>query len=285
MRFGRARLDPLLRTSYGRALGRVLDAGLTDRAGALTYYVILSLVPALTLILAIVGFIGKDPQTTNAILDVVREGTSDSAAQTVKHGLRTALNSDFHSGSFLLVSLIGTLYVASLYVAAFGRAADVLAGGSGRGQLKRRPLFVLATLVGVVVLALGLLMIIISRRIADAIADATGLGLFANDLWPLIKWGFVLAILLAIVTGLYSVSPARERKLVPTFGGLLACGLLVVTTIGFDLYVHSLAGYDETYGALGGVISFLVWAWLANIILLYGLAFDQERRLDRLKGR
>jgi membrane protein len=279
VRFGRARIDPVLRTSYGRALVRLLDAGLTDRAGALTYYVILSLVPALTLILAIVGFLGKDPQTTNTILDVVKEGASENAAKTVQHGLEAALNSDFHSGSFLLVSLVGTLYVASLYVAAFGRAAEVLAGGTGRGQLKRRPLLILATLIGIVFLALALLLIVISRRIADAVADATGLGLFANDLWPVIRWGFVIAVLVAIVTALYSLNPERRRLIAwPTFGGLVACALLVAATIGFDVYVHTLAGYDETYGALGGVISFLVWAWLANIILLYGLALDQERR-------
>jgi acetyl-CoA acyltransferase len=116
----------------------------------------------------------------------------------------------------------------------------------------------------------------------EALADATGLGLFANDLWPVIKWGFVLAVLLAIITGLYSLNPVRKRAFpMPTFGGLVACALLVATTIGFDLYVHTLAGYDETYGALGGVISFLVWAWLSNAILLYGLALDQERKMRR----
>jgi membrane protein len=279
VRLARTRLDPVLQTSYGRAVGRVMDAGLTDRAAALTYYVILSLVPAMTLIVAIVGLIGRDPETTNGILEIVREGASENASKTLQHGLQTALNSDFRSGGFLLVSLIGTLYVASLYVAAFGRAASVVAGGTGRGQLKRRPLLVLATLIGVVVLALALLLIVLSRRIADAIADVTGVGLFANDLWPVIRWGFVVAVLVAIVTGLYSLSPVRERRFpVPTFGGLVACGLLIATTIGFDVYVHTLASYDETYGALGGVISFLVWAWLSNVILLYGLALDQERR-------
>lgn len=261
---------------------RVLDAGLTDRAGALTYYVILSLVPALTLILAIVGVVGKSPQTTDALLNIIKEGASENAANTLEHGLKTALNSDFRSGSFLLISLIGTLYVASLYVAAFSRAASVLAGGTGRGQLRRRPLIVLATLAGIIVLAIALLLIVISRRIADALADATGVGVFANDLWPLIRWGFVLIVLVAIVTGLYALSPARRRRIpLPTFGGLLACGLLVAATLGFDLYVHTLAGYDQTYGALGGVISFLVWAWLSNVILLYGLALDQERRASR----
>jgi membrane protein len=269
----------LLSSPYGRALGRVLEAGLTDRAGALTYYVILSLVPALTLILAIVGLLGKSPETANAILDIIRDGGSDDAADTVEHGVRTALDSDFRSGSFFLVSLVGTLYVASLYVAAFSRAASVLAGGTGRGQLSRRPLLVLATLLGIVLLALALLLIVISRRIAEALADATGLGLFANDLWPFIRWGFVLVVLLTIVTGLYSLNPERRRRIpVPTFGGLLACTLLVVTTIGFEVYVDTLASYDQTYGALGGIISFLVWAWLSNVILLYGVAVDQERR-------
>ncbi len=184
------------------------------------------------------------------------------------------------SGAFLGVGLIATLYVASLYVSAFTRAASALAGEGRRSQLRGRPLQALATFGGIVILALVLLALAISRRIADALADVTGLGLFANGFWPLIKWGFVLLALVVIVAGLYSLDPTRPRRWPPrpTRGGLVAVGLLVAATVGFEVYLDTLASYDQTYGALGGIVTFLVWTWLSNMVLLYGVALDQEHR-------
>jgi membrane protein len=85
------------------------------------------------------------------------------------------------------------------------------------------------------------------------------------------------------VAGLYSLDPTRERRWPPwpTRGSLIAVGLWVTATIGFEIYLLTLASYDQTYGTLGGVVTFLVWAWLSNIVLLYGLALDQERRHEQ----
>lgn len=247
---------------------------------------ILSLVPTLTLMLSIVGLLGRDPETTNALLEVIQDGGSAEAADTARGALEHALSSNALSGTFLGVGLIATLYVASLYVVSFARAAKGLAGQARRTRLRSRPLQVLATFGGIIVLALVLLAVAISRRIADALADVTDLGLFAGELWPVVKWSFVLGSLVLIAAGLYSLDPTRTRRWPPrpTFGGMLAVGLWAAATIGFEVYLHTLASYDQTYGTLGGIVTFLVWAWLSNMVLLYGVALDQERRRRRVKA-
>jgi membrane protein len=38
---------------------------------------------------------------------------------------------------------------------------------------------------------------------------------------------------------------------------------------------------NKTYGALAGVIVFLVWLWISNIAILLGLEFDAEMARQR----
>ena len=41
------------------------------------------------------------------------------------------------------------------------------------------------------------------------------------------------------------------------------------------------ASYNKTYGALGGVIVFLVWLWITNIALLLGAELNAELERGR----
>jgi membrane protein len=176
------RLEPVLKSPYARALRRALDAGALDAAASLTYYMLLSLVPCVTLILAVVGLVGSDPESADAVLDVIEQAGSQNAADTARGGLEAAFQSAPRSGTVVGLGLLATLYVASLYVAAFSRAAGALGGGSRRSRLRNRPLQVAATFGGVILLALALLLLVVSKRIADALAQATGIGLFAQEL-------------------------------------------------------------------------------------------------------
>jgi membrane protein len=59
-------------------------------------------------------------------------------------------------------------------------------------------------------------------------------------------------------------------------GGLLAVVGWLIASGAFALYVSSFASYNKTYGALGGVVVFLVWLWLSNIMILLGAEFNAE---------
>ena len=41
------------------------------------------------------------------------------------------------------------------------------------------------------------------------------------------------------------------------------------------------ANYEKTYGALAGVIIFLLWLWITNLALLFGAEFDSELERGR----
>jgi membrane protein len=58
---------------------------------------------------------------------------------------------------------------------------------------------------------------------------------------------------------------------------------LVVSKL-FGVYVANFGSYEKTYGALGGVIVFLTWLWLSNLMLLIGAELNDvlaDLRKDR----
>jgi uncharacterized BrkB/YihY/UPF0761 family membrane protein len=48
--------------------------------------------------------------------------------------------------------------------------------------------------------------------------------------------------------------------------------------------IRRVDSYNKTYGALGGVIIFLVWLWLTNVAVLLGAEFDAELGQARAIG-
>jgi membrane protein len=49
----------------------------------------------------------------------------------------------------------------------------------------------------------------------------------------------------------------------------------------FGFYVANFGSYNKTYGALAGVIVFLLWLWITNLALLFGAELDAELERGR----
>jgi membrane protein len=59
-------------------------------------------------------------------------------------------------------------------------------------------------------------------------------------------------------------------------GALFAVLIWVVASGLFALYVANFSSYNKTYGAIAGVIIFLVWLWITNVAMLLGVELNCE---------
>jgi membrane protein len=64
-------------------------------------------------------------------------------------------------------------------------------------------------------------------------------------------------------------------------GGVLAVVLWVIASAAFAFYVANFSSYNKTYGSLGGVICFLTWLWISNVVVLLGAEFNAELERGR----
>jgi membrane protein len=267
-----------------RTVREFRDDNLTDWAAALTYYAVLSIFPGLIVLVSILGLVGKHPETTNALLEIINDIGPESAVETFRGPVESVVSSNSSAGALLGLGLLFAIWSASGYMGAFIRAANVIYEvEEGRPFWKRRPLQIVMTVAMVLLLALVAIAIVVTGPLARSVGDAIGLGDSAVTAWNIAKWPVIVVVVMAMFAVLYYVAPnVRQPGLRPvTPGGVVAVLGWLLVSAGFGVYVANFGSYDKTYGSLGGVIVFLVWLWLSNIALLFGAEFDAELERSR----
>jgi membrane protein len=101
--------------------------------------------------------------------------------------------------------------------------------------------------------------------------------------WGIAKWPVLVLIVALMISLLYWAAPNVKQ---PGFtwitpGGLLAVLLWLAASALFALYVANFGSYNKTYGSLGGVIAFLTWLWITNLVILLGAELNAEMARTR----
>jgi membrane protein len=256
------------------------EDNLTDWAAALTYYGVLALFPALIALVSIVGLLTNPQQLTDALTAVVPA----DAAETLNPVIEQIAGNTRTAGIGLIIGLAVAIWSASGYVGAFTRAANVVyETPEGRKIWKLKPLQLLITLVGVLFAALILAMLVLSGPVVEAVGSAIGIGETGLTIWNIAKWPVVLVVLALMIAVLYYSTPnvkLRGFKWVSPGAGV-AILVAIVASAAFAFYVGNFGSYNKTYGALAGVVVFLIWFWLINVALLFGIELDAEIERNR----
>lgn len=267
-----------------RVVSEFRDDNLTDWAAALTYYAVLSIFPAFIAMISILGLVVDPATITRVVTDVVEQLGPASAVDTFREPIEQVAGNRSTALFGLIFGLAVALWTASNYVGAFMRASNAIyEREEGRPFWKLRPLQILVTLVLVLMAATVVLALIVSGPIAEAIGSAVGLGDTAVLVWQIAKWPVLLVMVMLMLAVLYwsapNAKPAGFRWVSP--GSVTAVVLWIAASAGFAFYVANFGSYNKTYGALAGVIVFLVWMWITNIAVLLGAELNAETERAR----
>ncbi|MYS94896.1 YihY family inner membrane protein [Streptomyces sp. SID5464] len=271
----------LPKQSWGKVFKGTLrefkDDELADRAAALTYYGVLSLFPALLVLVSLLGITGKAASDT--VLDNLRQLTPGSARDIVTRAVQQ-LQGNADIGSVMaFAGIVLAVWSASGYVAAFIRTSNAVYDmPEGRPVWKTLPLRIALTVVLMVLAMISALVVVFTGGLARQAGQAFGLGDTALTVWSVAKWPVLVVLVTLMIAILYWASPNADVKgfrwITP--GSFLALVIWMIASAGFALYVANFASYNKTYGTMAGVIVFLIWLWVTNLAILLGLEFDAE---------
>lgn len=243
-------------------------------AAGVAFYGLLSLFPAVTAGIALLGLV-MDPTVLVERVQWLVGTLPDAAGSIIMSQLQEVAGAKQNTLGFAaLISLAIALWSASNAVGSLMQGLNMIYEETERRSFFRvRFLTIVLTLAVIFGLALSLT-VVAAIPVVLSFLNAPAASWWAQVLrWPLMFLIGVFGIAM-----LYRFGPdrrgARLRWL--TAGAVTSCALWVAGTFGFSYYVQSFANYNETFGALAGVIILLTWMWLSAFVVLLGALLDAE---------
>jgi membrane protein len=276
---GRAGLIAVLK----RAFASFRAHEMTDHAGTLTYFAMMSLFPALLLGVTLLGLFGQQGLVTDATSYVLDHGADADTASVVRKTLDKIVNSSSGAlGLSLIISIALALNGASGAFAASGRALNVVYGvDEDRGFVRRKLTDVATALVVIALLILVLVAVFLGGGIADDLFGRIGLGNTARDIWAIARWPAALLVAMVAYALVYAIAPnivPRQYRWISA-GAAIGVILWIALSGAFGIYVQNFSSYGAAYGAFGAAIVLLLWLYLSANAFLFGGEVNAE--LDR----
>ncbi|MFD1695006.1 YihY/virulence factor BrkB family protein [Roseibium aestuarii] len=258
---------------------RVRDKLQDDNIGLIaagsTFFIILSLVPALGALVSLYGLL-TDPMTLGDQLDRFELYVPAGAMEIIRGELtRLVTRTDQTLGVSFVISLVAALWSANKGVAALFQAMNVAyKEAETRNFLVVKGLTLAFTLS---ILIFGLI-VLNSAVTLPLVFGALGL----DGLYALIAGISVPLLLLGGsvfgIGALYRWGPSRRgakwRWITP--GALFAAVAMIAVAAGFAFYLSRFGDYGATYGSLGAVIGLMMWIYLSTYVVLLGAELNAE---------
>ncbi|PZF76901.1 YihY/virulence factor BrkB family protein [Aestuariivirga litoralis] len=253
-------------------------------AGGVTFYGLLSLFPAITVLVSLYGLIA-DPQSISlhlaALGTIVPEGGLTIIGE---HVTRLTGADQSKLGIAAMIGLLVALWSANAAMKAMMEALNIAHDTEERRGFVVLNLVSLGFTLGAIIC---LIVMITAIAVVPAILALFNLGPLGDVLLWAGRWPAMLVLAGLALAVLYQWGPSRPdvawRWVTP--GSALASIALLVFSMLFSWYAANIANYNGTYGSLGAVIGFLIWMWLSTTIILVGAELNAVvEAAGRLQG-
>lgn len=263
----------LLRTAEaaGGTFGR---SGCSQRAAAIAYHVLFSLVPFLALLLTAFDLLLPDSAHRRVVEWLVSTASLPGEVSTSVEGAIDQAGTPASVAG--VVALGGFIWAASGMMAAVRLAFRAVWGGEIDRPYLRGKLLDGALVLGaglLILTAFGLTIVVqVATETSTEIADELSLGDRATDgISSLAQLGSSLALAFVAFALLYRVVPPVPIRLLDVLPGAAVATIGVhIAGAGFSFYLDRFADFDDVYGPLGTVLAFLLLVWVSAAILLLG---------------
>jgi membrane protein len=267
--FGVRNRSPWL-TMLGHTVYEFDENDLFTSAAAMSYFGILTLFPALLLLLALSNWIAAGSQMLTHVVQVY-PGSSKFLSDTI-----STLS---HLGTAVIITcVVVTFWAGSWVFAVIERAMSRIWRTTPRTFLHGRALTL--GMIGIVGLLLSSSVVVTSILVAlqeialrlspRQLENYKFLASVGSLFWQLVFALVSILITITLFVIVYRFMPNAYVTLRDTIPGAVVAGLLWEAAKYIFAWSLNYFHYDEIYGSVGAVIAVLTWGYISSLVLLFG---------------
>lgn len=261
-------------TMFGHSFHYFHENDLFTSAAAMSYFGLLTLFPALLLLLALSNQLaGEGTMMAQMLTRVVQvyPGSAEFLRETVR-SLATI------GPGIIITCVFVVLWAGSWVFAVIERALNRIWGTTSRAFLRGRALTL--AMIGIVGLLLSISVLITSVLVAlqqmaariplRVVERVTLLATVTSVFWQVVFTLLSILVTITLFTLVYRFMPNAQVSVRDSLPGAVLGGLLwELSKYVFAWSLHYFH-YDQIYGPVGAVVAVLTWGYVSSLILLFG---------------
>ena len=243
-------------------------------AGGVTFYTLLAIFPAIGAFVSLYGLFAD----IGAVEKQLREMSTVFPASVVniigEQMLRLAGQEQAKLGVAFGVSLLLSIWSANASMKALFDGLNIAYDEDEKRNFVSKTLWTYGFTFCALLYAIVLASVLIAAPVIFERLGFSG----AAVIWIPLRWLTVLAVTALAFAMLYRFGPCRAQPQWRwvIWGSVFGAAAWLIGSLGFSLYVNTIAHYDATYGPLGAVIAFMVWMWFSIMTVLVGAELNAE---------
>ncbi len=244
-------------------------------AAAMAFYSILSLMPLLIVISALLGYL-PIPHLFQQLLDLMATVVPPDAMSLVKQIVAGVLTPN--RGGLLSFGVLGYLWTAS---GAFATAIEALNIAydvkDQRSWWRDRIQALVLTLTTGGLSLVALFCVVAGPHFGHFLTMIFPVPQQFGEIWPVLRTVTTFVSVVVAVEVLYYLGPNQKQRFLETLPGAIVAvfGFFVGSAI-MDYYFAHFANYNKTYGSLGAVIILMLWFYAISLFILIGAELNAE---------
>ncbi|MCU1354298.1 MAG: ribonuclease [Acidimicrobiales bacterium] len=258
-----------------RVSKRTVEDNVTLAAAGVAYYGFMALIPALAAMIAIYGLLVTPAEAAAKVGQLF--GTLPREARTLlQDQVRTiAGSSSAGLSATAAVGIAGALWAASSGIAHLMVAVNQAYGEKHTRKFAKQRLIALAMTLGAIVLV-GLA--VLGVVVVPAWVGGSSLPVAVRLTIDAVSWLAVGAVFLLGLAVLYRYAPERDEPKWRwvSVGSVIGLVMWLAATLALRVYTASFGSYNQTYGALAGVVLLLLWLYVSALSVLVAAEINAE---------
>ena len=258
-----------------RAMSEALNDDILDLAAQQAYYFFFALFPALLFVIAVASFFPLQ-SLINDVVAMMSRFAPQAVIQIITDAMASL--SKQNSGGILTFGFLVTIWSSSgamvSIITTLNTAYDVT---ESRPWWKTRLVAIGLTIAIAVFIVGSMFLIIAGPTVAEQLATRMHLGPAFKWTWWVLQWPVAFMLVATAIAMVFYYAPDVEQDWVwITPGSVVATVLWIAISLGLKLYYTLMPNANAAYGAIGGIMTLMLWFYCSGLALLLGAELNAE---------